>query len=584
MFREFIQYYKPHKKVFIQDLMAAFLVAVIDLVYPVVTRNMLNVYIPNQMLNALLTSTAVLLILYLVKMGMNYFMQYYGHLVGVGMQADMRRDVFQHLQKLPYSFFDEHKTGSIMSRIINDLMDVSELAHHGPEDLFISAIMLIGSFAYLCTINVLLTVLVFAFLPFLIWFSMKKRIKMSKAFTETRVQVAEVNATLENSISGVRVSKAFDNGAHEVEKFQDSNRKFVTARSHAYKAMAEFSSGTTFIIDLLNVVVLVLGGLFTFQGIISLGDFVAYMLFISMFLNPIRKLISFVEQLQQGMTGFKRFHELIHAEPEHDSEKGTDLENVKGKIQFENVSFAYDQESEDGAVLNDINITIEPGKTVALVGPSGGGKTTLCHLVPRFYELTGGRILLDGVDVKDVSFSSLRRNIGIVQQDVFLFTGTIKENIAYGRLDATDEEIIEAAKRANIHDYVTTLPEGYDTYIGERGVKLSGGQKQRISIARVFLKNPQILILDEATSALDNATEVMIQNALEELAHGRTSMIVAHRLSTIKNADEIIVLTREGVQERGTHEELMEKKGIYFGLYQAQFKNLTDAVGNKVMG
>ncbi len=582
MFREFVSYYKPQRKMFALDMAAAFLVALIDLIYPIVTRWMLNDYIPNRQLNPLLMSTGVLLVLYLVKAGMNYFMQYYGHIVGVNMQAQMRWDVFRHLQKLPFSYFDDHKTGVIMSRIMNDLMDVSELAHHGPEDLFISLVMLIGSFTYLCSINVLLTVLIFIFLPFLIWFAMTKRIKMSRTFTETRVQVAEVNASLENSISGIRVSRAFNASEHEANKFQKNNDSYVAARSRAYQAMGEFNSGTTLIIDLLNVVVLVLGGLFTFNGTITLGDFVAYMLFISMFLNPIRKLIAFVEQLQQGMTGYKRFHELIHTATEQESLKGLELKNVKGEIRFEDVSFTYD---ESKTILSHLNITIAPGKTVALVGPSGGGKTTLCHLVPRFYELTGGRILIDGVDVRDISFASLRQNIGIVQQDVFLFTGTIRENIAYGRLDATEEEIIDAAKKANIHEYIETLPDGYDTYIGERGVKLSGGQKQRISIARVFLKNPQILILDEATSALDNATEIMIQKSLEELSRGRTTMVVAHRLSTIKNADEIIVLTSQGVQERGSHEELMKLGGIYYGLYQSQFRHMEqDVLAPSAMG
>ncbi len=581
MIREFIHYYKPYKKTFFLDMLASLLVAVSDLFYPIITRSMINDFIPNQKLRLLITWGVALLLIYLVKMALNYFIQYYGHIVGVGMQADMRRDVFRHLQKLPFSFYDENKTGTIMSRIINDLMDVSELAHHGPEGLLLAAAMLVGSCIYLCTINPLLTLIIYAFLPFLVWFAMKKRVKMSNAFTETRVKVAEVNATLENSISGIRVSKAFTTGEYEVEKFQRNNNEFRTARGKAYKAMAEFHSGTTFITDLLNAVVLVSGGLFTYYGIINFGDLAAFFLSINLFLSPIRILISFIEQYQSGMTGFRRFHELIHAQPEQEDPTALTVtpQQMQGGIRFDHVSFTYGEqgkEGEDIQILHDINLDIRPGRTVALVGPSGGGKTTLCHLVPRFYEISEGAISIDGIDIRRMSRESLRHNIGIVQQDVFLFTGTIRENIAYGNLDASQQEIELAAKRANIHDYVMTLPDGYDTYIGERGVKLSGGQKQRISIARVFLKNPRILILDEATSALDNATEILIQNALDELCKGRTTLIVAHRLSTIKNADEIIVLTAEGIQERGSHSQLMAIDGIYKELYDSQFRHLNN--------
>ncbi|MBC8531666.1 ABC transporter ATP-binding protein [Gehongia tenuis] len=569
MIRKFIAYYRPHMKLFVMDMIAAFLIAVCDLFYPVITRNMINIYIPNQNIRLLLLWGGILLGLYFAKMLFNYFVQYYGHLVGVGMQADMRRDVFRHLQRLPFSFYDENKTGTIMSRMINDLMEIAELAHHGPEDLFVSSVMLIGAFIYLCTINVLLTVIIFAFIPVLVFFAARMRLRMNAAFLESRVKIADVNATLENSISGIRVAKAFTNEAYEVEKFQKGNRAFQRARKKSYKAMAQFSSGTTFIVDLLNVVVLVAGGLFTYYGKINFGDLVAYMLFISMFLSPIKRLIAFVEQYQQGMTGFKRFVELMNTEPEQESPNARELTGVQGAIRFEKVNFSYPNGRQ---ILKDVNLDIPAGRTVALVGPSGGGKTTICHLIPHFYEPDSGRITIDGVDIRDISFSSLRSSIGIVQQDVFLFTGSIRDNIAYGRLDATDEEIVQAAIRANIHEYVMSLPDGYNTDIGERGTKLSGGQKQRVAIARVFLKNPPILILDEATSALDNTTEILIQRALEELSAGRTTLVVAHRLSTIKNADEIIVVDEEGIEERGTHEELIDKGGIYRMLYESQFK------------
>jgi len=566
--RKFVSYYKPHRRLFILDMLCAFLVAICDLFYPMITRNIINDFVPNQKLRTMLVWALVLLLIYVIKTGLNYFIQYYGHVVGVRMQADMRREVFAHLQKLPFSYFDEHKTGVIMSRIINDLQEISELAHHGPEDLFVSTIMLIGSFIILCTINIPLTIIIFAFLPLLIWFAAKKRIKMNKAFTESRIKVGEVNASLENSISGIRVAKAFANRDYEIEKFQKNNISFQKSREFAYQAMAEFFSGMNFIVDFLNVIVLALGGYFVYQGHISVGDYVAYLLYINLFLGPIRKLIQFVEQLQLGMTGFKRFNELLEAEVEVEVESPLSLKDVEGKIVFEDVSFQYDENTH---ILDNVNLTIEKGRTVALVGPSGGGKTTLCHLIPRFYEIDEGRIFIDDFDIKELDRSSLRKNIGIVQQDVFLFTGTIRENIAYGRLDASDEDIIEAAKKANIHEFIMNLEDQYDTYIGERGVKLSGGQKQRLSIARVFLKNPPILILDEATSALDNATELLIQQSLDELCKGRTTLIVAHRLSTIKNADEIIVLTDQGIEERGTHEDLLAQKGIYSSLYQAQF-------------
>ena len=569
MLKRFMAYYKPHMRLFILDMCAALMISICDLVYPIITRNLLNDYIPNQKLRVMLVAAGLLLLIYVVKMILTYFVQYYGHLVGVYMQADMRRDIFNHLQKLPFSYYDEHETGTIMSRMINDLMDISELAHHGPEDFFISLIMMIGAFCYLCTINVQLTCIIFIFIPFLILFSMKMRQRMNVAFKEARVKIGVVNANLENAISGIRVSKAFTNASYEAEKFDEGNQAFVNARRKSYLAMAQFGAGNGFIIDLLNVVVIVAGGIYTYYGIISIADFVTYMLFISMFLTPIRKLINFIEQFQSGATGFSRFCELMDQPIEVESEHPLELEKLDGHICFSHVSFNYADGKE---VLKDVNLDIPSGKTVALVGPSGGGKTTICHLIPRFYPLEQGNISIDGHNISEISFESLRRNIGIVQQDVFLFSGSIKENIAYGNLKASDEEIILAAKRANIHDYVMSLEHGYDTQIGERGVKLSGGQKQRLSIARVFLKNPPILILDEATSALDNATEILIQEALDELCKGRTTIVVAHRLSTIKNADEIVVIDHEGIQERGSHEALLKQNGLYKKLYDSQFK------------
>ncbi|MEG2706210.1 MAG: ABC transporter ATP-binding protein [Erysipelotrichaceae bacterium] len=573
MLKRFIAYYKPHRLLFTLDMIAAFFVAVCDLFYPMITRNMLNDYIPNKNIKLLLTFALVLIGIYILKMLLGYFVQYYGHLVGVYMQADMRKEVFSHLQKLPFSYYDEHETGNIMSRMINDLMDISELAHHGPENIFVSVVMMIGAFFYLCTINVMLTIIIFIFIPILIYFSMFMRKRMSDAFMVSRVKIADVNANLENSISGIRVSKAFTNQAFEEEKFQAGNHAFVKARETAYKAMAQFFSGTAFIIDLLNVVVLLAGGIYTYQGIINYGDLVAYMLFINMFISPIKKLIDFMEQYQNGMTGFKRFCELIDEKIEEENPNAITLTKVKGEIIFDHVDFNYGDGKE---VLKDINLHIKPGEKLALVGPSGGGKTTICHLIPHFYKLDGGSIKIDGTNICDLSYSSLRSNIGIVQQDVFLFSGSIRENIAYGDLNASEEDIILAAKRANIHEYIETLVEGYDTNIGERGIKLSGGQKQRLSIARVFLKNPSILILDEATSALDNTTEVLIQDALNELCIGRTTIVVAHRLSTIKNADEIVVIMDGEIQEKGTHEQLLTKKALYYELYHSQFKVISN--------
>lgn len=566
MFKKFISYYAPYRKLFMMDLFAAFLVAVIDLVYPMITRNIINVAVPNKNVKMLLVFAVVLLIIFLIKAGLNYFMQYYGHMVGVRMQGDMRKKIFTHLQKLPNQYFSDNKTGSIMSRIVNDLMEVSELAHHGPEDLFVSLVMLIGSFSLLSVINLKLTIIIFAFIPFIIIFAIVKRKKMSKAFTETRVKTGDVNAVIENSISGIRVTKSFVNEKNELNKFENTNELFKIARSTAYKNMGEFFSGTYFLVDILELIVLIASAYFTFMGEISVGDFVAYLLYVKMFIQPIRKLINFSEQLQNGMSGFQRFDELLNVESEKEYPGAKELSNVKGKIEIKNLSFKY--EGYNDYVLKNFNLSIDAGKTIALVGPSGGGKTTICNLIPRFYDFNEGDIQIDGISVKDVTLHSLRKNIGIVSQDVFLFTGSIKDNIVIGKPEATDEEIIDACKRASIHDFIMTLENGYDTFVGERGLKLSGGQKQRISIARVFLKNPKIMILDEATSALDNITEREIQASLEELSKGRTNIIVAHRLSTIKNADEIILIGKNSIMERGTHDELIEMNGEYSKLYQ----------------
>lgn len=569
MIKRFAQYYKPYKWQFFLDMLASFILAVCDLFYPIITRNMLNTYIPNRQMRTVVLAGGILLAVYFVKALLTYFVQYFGHMVGISMQADMRQEVFDHLQKLPFSYYDEHKTGAIMSTIVNDLFELSELAHHGPEELFVSGVMMLGAFVYLCTINPYLTLIIFAFIPFLIYFTIKMRARMGVAFAESRAKVGDINATLENSVSGVRVAKAFVNAEYEAEKFSADNKAFQKARQKAYHAMGQFYGGNGFILDLLNVVVVVAGGVFTFRGIITYGDLVAYMLFINLFLTPVKKLIQFVEQFQNGMTGFQRFVALTAVEPEAESPDAVELDHVAGDIAFHHVSFSYGDGKE---VLHDINFSIGKGKTVALVGPSGGGKTTICHLIPRFYNCLTGNITIDGQDITRFTLGSLRKQIGIVQQDVFLFNGSIRDNIAYGNFDASEEEIVRAAKAANIHDYIMTLPAGYETQVGERGVKLSGGQKQRISIARVFLKNPPILILDEATSALDNQSEVLIQEALDALSVDRTTLVVAHRLSTIKNADEILVITNDGIAEQGTHERLMAQNGIYAAFYTAQFR------------
>ena len=572
MLKRFIHYYKPHKKMLILDLLASLLISVIGMVYPIVTRNMLNVYIPQKMYSTIVVAGLTVLVLYIIRMLLRYFVQYYGHLIGVGMQSQMRLDLFSHLQKLPFSFYDNHETGRIMTRITSDLFEVCELAHHGPENLLISSVMIILSFGYLFSIDPILTLIVFACVPFLVVVTMYFRKAMSRAFDARRKSNATINAAIESSVTGIRVTKAYTNADRELEKFEVGNDQFVAASRGAYSAMARFHSSTLFVTDVFNVVILIAGGLFLYAGRINFADYSTFIVSVNLFINPVNTLIGFMEQFQNGVSGFKRFLEIMDEEPEPEASDAQVLENVQGDIEFKHVTYAYDATKE---VLHDVNLKLEKGRKLALVGPSGGGKTTLCHLLPNFYKLEedGGSILIDGKDIRDLTLESVRRNIGIVQQDVFLFVGTIRDNILYGRPDATEEEVYEAAKRANIHDYVMTLEKGYDTEIGERGVKLSGGQKQRLSIARVFLKDPAILILDEATSALDNTTEVLIQQALDELCKGRTTLVVAHRLSTIRNADEIAVVMNGKITERGTHEELIAADGTYKSLYALQFRD-----------
>ena len=577
MLKRFISYYKPHKKLLAMDLGASFLISVIGMIYPVVTRKMLNEYIPNRMYTTIVIAGAIVLVLYVIRLLLRYFVQYYGHIIGVRMQSRMRRDLFAHLEKLPFRFYDDHETGRIMTRITSDLFEVCELAHHGPENLLISSVMIILSFIYLMTINPWLTLIVFAAVPILIVVSLYFRKEMRKAFDDRRKSNATINAAVESSVTGIRVTKAYTNADKEIEKFAVGDAQFVDSSKRAYRAMARFFSSTAFITDIFNVIILIAGGLFLYAGEISFGDYSTFIVSVNLFIQPVNTLINFMEQYQNGASGFKRFCEVMDEEPEKDPEDAEELTDVQGEIEFQDVSYSYPTSDE---VLHHVNLKIRKGEKLALVGPSGGGKTTLCHLLPHFYDVEegSGRILIDGKDIRHLTRDSVRKSIGIVQQDVFLFSGTIRENILYGRLDATEEEVIDAAKKAHIHDYIISLEHGYDTEVGERGVKLSGGQKQRLSIARVFLKDPAILILDEATSALDNTTEVLIQQALDELCEGRTTLVVAHRLSTIRNADEIAVVIRGEVMERGTHEELMAAGGMYQKLYSLQFRE-NDLIG-----
>ncbi len=587
--KKFIGYYKPHWKLFVIDMICSFLISLCTFAYPFVTEVIMNKEnIKAGKFDLILLFCGLLVLIYVIKAILNYIVQYWGHILGVRIQADMRKELFEHLQSLPFSYFDENKTGTIMSRIINDLMDIAELAHHGPEGIFLSIFSIVADTIYLSIrVNPILAILLCMIIPFVLIFAIVRRKKMKAAFKKMREETGEINARVESSVAGIRVTKAYTASKDEIRKFNESNKAFQKARAKAYHEMGVFNSGMGLFTDIFNAIALVGGALLLYVGLnekfdlnINLGfnigineaQLTAYLLSASMIINPIRTLISIFEQIQNGMTGFARFTEIINMKPEKEAENPVHVEGLKEEIRFDKVYFKYSEEENPDWILNGLDLSIKKGKTVALVGPSGGGKTTICHLIPRFYEVSEGAIYFDNVDVRDISFNSLRKTIGIVAQDVFLFTGTIKENIAYGKLDATDEEIIEAAIRANIHDFITELPEGYNTFIGERGVKLSGGQKQRLSIARAFLKNPEILILDEATSALDNITEMQIQQSLESLSKGRTTIVVAHRLSTVKNADEIIVIDKTGIVERGNHFELIKTNGIYANLYQYQFK------------
>ena len=571
MLKRFVSYYKPHLKMFTLDMLASHLISLIAMCYPILTRKVFSTYVPEKDINMIIIFAAILVGLYIIRMFLKYFVQYYGHVIGVKMQAQMRKDMFTHLEKLPYSYYDEHETGKIMSRMTNDLQNVSELAHHGPENFFICGVMIIGSFAYLLTINWILALIIFACVPFMVSISLFTRKRMRNAFTETRKSIAGINASLESSISGIRITKAFANQDIEDKKFDISNKEYVKNRSIAYKAMGIFSSSTNFVMDLFNVACIVGGGIIAITTeAFSTADYTAFVVSVSLFISPLTTLINFVEQYQDGVTGFKRFLDVMDEKVEYEKPNAIKNITLAGKIDFNHVFFNYETKDH---ILNDVSFSIKKGETIALVGASGGGKTTICHLIPNFYQPTSGTIKIDGINISDISLNALRKNIGFVQQDVFLFTGSIKDNIQYGKPDATDKDIISASKKANIYDFIMSLPNKFDTQIGERGVKLSGGQKQRISIARVFLKNPSILILDEATSALDNATEILIQQALNKLSYGRTTLVVAHRLSTIKNADRILVVEGGKIIEEGTHSVLLSQNGEYAKLYNLQFRN-----------
>ena len=571
MLKEFIKYYKPYKLLFISDMLASLLISLSAMVYPIITRNMLNDFIPNSKYNLIIKFGIILLVIYIIRALLKYFVQFYGHVMGVRIQSDMRKELFGKIQRLPYSYFDNHETGAIMSNLTNDIFEISELAHHGPENVIMCTLMIILSFIYLATINLNLTLIIFASVPFLFFISMKLRKKMREASRKSKIAMSGINAGISSSISGIRVTKAFNNSELEMEKFDGYNKDFIEARKLHFKSFATFNSSTSFITDFFNVICLISGGIFLYKGLITFGDYSTFIVSINLFITPVTTLVQFSEQLEEGIAGFEKFEKVMSEKEEIDLPSAKDYKDLNGDIEFKNVCFKYDSNE----VLDDISFKVKKGQTVALVGESGGGKTTICHLLPRFYNIDSGSIEIDNKNISDITMNCLRRNIGIVQQDVFLFSGTFKENIAYGNLKASMEEIIEASKKANIYDYIMSLPHGFDTQIGERGVRLSGGQKQRLSIARVFLKNPPILLLDEATSALDNTTEIMIQEALDTLKEGRTTIVVAHRLSTIKNADNILVIEHGKVKESGTHEKLMNiENGTYKELYVSQFRDI----------
>ena len=543
----------------------------------------MNDFIPNRKFNLIVTFGITLLVLYLVKALLKYLFDYYGHAVGTGIQTDMRRDLFKKLEKLPFSFFDNNETGRIMSRLTTDLQDISELAHHGPENIFMCSFMIIFSFCYLSSISLPLTLIIFACVPFLVTITLHLRKKHLISSRKAKASMAEINGDLNSSISGIRVTKAFNNSKKELEKFEVGNKHFIEAKQGQYHTMGLLHASTNLITDIFNVVCLISGGIFLYQGKITFGDYSTFIVSINVFITPINALINFMEMFQEGVTGFERFVEIMELPEEVDKEGAKEYKNLNGDIEFKNVTFSYGEDDKRD-ILDNVSFKVKKGETIALVGPSGGGKTTICHLLPKFYHVGEGEVLINGVNVEDIKMSSLRENIGIVQQDVFLFSGSFYDNIAYGKVNATRKQIIETAKKANIYDYIMSLPNGFDTEIGERGIRLSGGQKQRLSIARVFLKNPSILILDEATSALDNVTELLIQDALNTLKKGRTTIVVAHRLSTIKNANEILVVSNGKIVEQGTHNQLIRKpKSIYKGLYQSQFKDKDFKVDKKMM-
>lgn len=568
--KKFLSFYKPYKGIFLMDMLCAFVVAAVTLIYPLVVRYITNdllVNCPKEQIGAEITKLAVMLMaLFILNAVCNYYITCKGHIMGSMMERDMRNEIFEHYQKLSFSFYDEQKTGQLMSRITNDLFDITELCHHGPEDLAISIVKFVGAFIILFQINSLLTILVFLFIPvmFVFAFVMRKRMRMTSK--RNRERIADINAQIEDNLSGIRVVKSFANEEIEIEKFHTGNQKFLASKRDSYHAMADFHVGLGFFINMIHFAVVIGGGFFILKERLLLTDLLTFLLYINNLIEPVQKLINFTEQFQNGITGFERFMDILEIEPDIiDKENAEELKDVKGEITFENVAFKYNSASSE--VFRNINMQIDAGNYVALVGSSGVGKTTMCSLIPRFYEVSEGKICIDGKDISEVTLKSLRNNIGVVQQDVYLFTGSILDNIRYGKMDATREEIIEAAKNANAHEFIMELPNGYDTDIGQRGVKLSGGQKQRLSIARVFLKNPPILIFDEATSALDNESEKVVQESLEKLAKDRTTLVIAHRLSTIRNAENIIVLTENGIEEQGTHEELIKRGGVYKTLY-----------------
>lgn len=569
--KKFMSYYRPYMGLFLGDMFFALLLAGITLLYPLIVRYITNTvlvqYEINEAMGLIIKLGIVMIGLAILELICNFFIAYQGHVMGAKIEYDMRNEIFEHYQKLSFNFYDNQKTGQLMTRITNDLFEITELCHHGPEDLLISIIKFAGAFIILLFINVPLTILVFLFIPIMVIFAMFMKNKMNKAFRSNRERIADINAQIEDNLSGIRVVKSFANEKTEINKFRSGNERFVDSKKKSYWCMAGFHSGLGLFISLINVAVIIGGGLFIAKKIISLGDLLTFLLYVNNLIDPVKKLINFTEQFQNGITGFDRFMEIMDIDPDIvDKKSAVELKDVKGKIEFEHVAFQYNETNSD--VFHGIDLSVESGDYMALVGPSGVGKTTMCSLIPRFYEVSEGRITIDGVDIRDIKLKSLRKNIGIVQQDVYLFAGTVMDNIRYGNIHATDKEIIEAAKNANAHEFIMELPDGYDTYIGQRGVKLSGGQKQRLSIARVFLKDPPILIFDEATSALDNESEKIVQESLEKLAKNRTTFVIAHRLTTIRNAKKIIVLTEEGIREKGSHQELLKKNGIYASLYK----------------